>query len=145
MAEPYRLHLNGFWEEAAQRWREIGCPYEAALALLDSGDERLLREALAVFDELGAQPMRDATARRLREHGVRDIPRRATTTGQDGLSAREREVLILLADGRRNTEIAEELFLSRRTVEHHVASVLRKLRVPNRAEAARYARRNGAV
>lgn len=142
-AEPYRLQLTGFHEEAALRWREIGCPYEAALALLDSDDERLLREALAVFDELGAQPMRDVTARRLREQGVRDIPRRATTTGADGLSAREREVLTLLADGRRNTEIAEELFLSRRTVEHHVASVLRKLRVPNRAEAARYARRNG--
>jgi DNA-binding CsgD family transcriptional regulator/tetratricopeptide (TPR) repeat protein len=143
VAEPYRLHLNGFWEEAARRWQEIGCPYEAALALHDSGDERLLREALAVFDELGARPMRDATARLLSRHGVRDIPRRATRTGADGLSAREREVLALLADGRRNTEIAEKLFLSRRTVEHHVASVLRKLRVADRAEAARYARRNG--
>jgi DNA-binding CsgD family transcriptional regulator/tetratricopeptide (TPR) repeat protein len=145
VAEPYRLHLNGFCEEAARRWRQVGCPYEAALALLDSDDEHLLREALAVFDQLGAQPMRDATARRLRRRGVRDIPRRSTTTGADGLSAREREVLTLLADGRRNTEIAEELFLSRRTVEHHVASVLRKLRVSNRAEAARYARRNGVV
>ena len=142
-AEPYRLQLNGFHEEAALRWRQVGCPYEAALALADSEDERLLREALAEFDRLGAQPMRDVTAQRLRGHGVRDIPRRPTTTGADGLSAREREVLTLLADGRRNTEIAEELFLSRRTVEHHVASVLRKLRVPDRAEAARYARRNG--
>ncbi|MCP2199141.1 ATP-binding protein [Lentzea flava] len=142
-AEPYRLHLTGFHEEAALRWRQVGCPYEAALALTDSGDERLLREALAEFDRLGARPMRDATARRLRRHGVRDIPRRSTTTGADGLTAREREVLTLLADGRRNTEIAEELFLSCRTVEHHVASVLRKLRVPDRAEAARYARRNG--
>ncbi|MFI6094098.1 ATP-binding protein [Lentzea sp. NPDC051213] len=143
-AEPYRLQLNGFHEEAALLWRQVGCPYEAAVALVDSGDERLLREALTEFDRLGAQPMRDATAKRLRSHGVRDIPRRPTSTGADGLSAREREVLTLLADGRRNTEIAEELFLSRRTVEHHVASVLRKLRVPNRAEAARYARRNGA-
>ncbi|GAA3627551.1 putative ATPase [Lentzea atacamensis] len=143
VAEPYRLQLNGLPEEAALRWREVGCPYEAALALIDSGDERLLREALAEFDRLGALPMRDATASRLRRRGVRDIPRRPGTTGADGLSAREREVLTLLADGRRNTEIAEELFLSRRTVEHHVAAVLRKLRVPDRAEAARYARRNG--
>ncbi len=103
----------------------------------------MLREALAAFDRLGARPMRDITARRLRRFGVRDIPRRPSrTAGPDGLSTREQEVLTLLADGLHNAEIADELFLSRRTVEHHVAAVLHKLGVTNRSEAARYARRN---
>ncbi|MFE6620752.1 ATP-binding protein [Streptomyces sp. NPDC057740] len=145
-AEPYRLQLSGLRQASADRWQEIGCPYEAALALADSPDEGMLREALAAFDRLGARPMRDITAHRLRRLGVRDIPRRpARASGPEGLSPREQEVLTLLADGLRNTEIAQALFLSRRTVEHHVAAVLRKLRVANRTEAARYARRNGVA
>ncbi|GAB2673824.1 ATP-binding protein [Kribbella swartbergensis] len=144
-AEPYRLQLAGEWRKAAQAWREIGCPYEAALALADAPDEWALREALAEFDRLGATPMRDLTARRLRRAGVRDIPRRSSRTSPDGLSARELEVLTLLSDGLRNAEIARTLFLSTRTVEHHVAAVLRKLGLPNRAEAARYARRHGVT
>lgn len=142
-AEPYRLQLSGRPRDSAERWQEIGCPYEAALALADTDDEGMLREALAAFDRLGARPMRDITARRLRRLGVRDIPRRPSrAAGPDGLSTREQEVLTLLADGLRNAEIADELFLSRRTVEHHVAAVLRKLGMANRSEAARYARRN---
>ncbi|MFI8520872.1 ATP-binding protein [Streptomyces sp. NPDC085481] len=142
-AEPYRLQLSGRPRESAEHWQEIGCPYEAALVLADTPDEGMLREALAAFDRLGARPMRDITARRLRRLGVRDIPRRPSrAAGPDGLSTREQEVLALLADGLRNAEIADGLFLSRRTVEHHVAAVLRKLGMANRSEAARYARRN---
>ncbi|MCF1593193.1 ATP-binding protein [Streptomyces muensis] len=145
-AEPYRLQLSGHRREAAERWQQIGCPYESATALADSPEEGALREALAAFDGLGARPMRDITARRLRRLGVRDIPRRPVrAAGPEGLSAREQEVLTLLADGLRNAEMAEALFLSRRTVEHHVAAVLRKLGVDNRGEAARYARRNGVA
>jgi DNA-binding NarL/FixJ family response regulator len=90
--------------------------------------------------------MRDISATRLRRLGVRDIPRRSTrTAGPDELSAREREVLTLLGDGLRNSETAQVLFPSTRAVEHTVAAVLRKLGVSNRAEAARYARRNGVA
>ncbi|WP_432948658.1 ATP-binding protein [Kribbella sp. CA-253562] len=144
-AEPWRLQIAGEWQKAAQCWQELGCPYEAALALADSPREWALREALAEFDRLGATPMRDITARRLRRSGVRDIPRRPTRTSRDGLSARELEVLTLVSDGLRNAEIAQTLFLSTRTVEHHVGTVLRKLGVPNRTEAARYARQHGVT
>jgi DNA-binding CsgD family transcriptional regulator/tetratricopeptide (TPR) repeat protein len=146
-AEPYRLQLAGCWAEAATAWQQIGCPYEAALALADSGDVHAMRQALTTFDRLAARPMRDITARRLRRLGVRHIPRRpsAGQGGKDGLSAREREVLTLLADGLRNAEIAQTLFLSTRTVEHHVAALLRKLDLPDRTAAARYARHHGVT
>jgi DNA-binding NarL/FixJ family response regulator len=102
-----------------------------------------LREAVSACDALGARPARDAAARRLRSLGVRNVPRRpgVRTGDRDGLSPREREVLGLLAEGLRNSQIADLLFLSERTVEHHVASVLRKLGVSTRADAARYAHR----
>jgi DNA-binding NarL/FixJ family response regulator len=70
-------------------------------------------------------------------------PRRTTRQNAAGLTAREVEVLELVADGLRNAEIAERLFLSERTVGHHVSAILRKLGVKTRGEASAVARRNG--
>ena len=144
-AEPYRLQIAGRWPEAAAGWEALGCPYEAALALSESGDVEATRAAYATFDRLGARPARDEAARRLRALGVRLPARRPerATDGGTALSPREYEILGLLGDGLRNAEIADLLVLSQRTVEHHVASILRKLRLDNRAEAGRHARRQG--
>jgi DNA-binding NarL/FixJ family response regulator len=87
-------------------------------------------------------------ARELRELGVRDVPRgpRATTRANDAeLTPRELEVLQLLAEGLRNASIADRLVVSRRTVDHHVSAVLRKLEASSRGEAVAAAGRLGLL
>jgi DNA-binding CsgD family transcriptional regulator len=143
-AEPYARQIAGRWQEAAASWEALGCSYEAAVALSESGDVEAMRAACTTFDRLGARPARDEVAGRLRALGVRlPAKRRAGASDGTALSPREHEILGLLGDGLRNAEIAELLVLSERTVEHHVASILRKLRLNNRAEAGRHARRQG--
>jgi DNA-binding CsgD family transcriptional regulator len=149
MAEPYALLLGGRSREAHDAWLAIGCPYEAAQALSCADDEAALRQALDVFDRFGARGERDAVARRLRGLGVRHIPRTrrppGTAPGTPLLSPREAEVLALVEEGLRNAEIAAKLFLSERTVEHHVASVLRKLQAHSRVDAVSKARSLGLL
>ena len=147
-AEPYALQLRGEWAQAAELWTEIGCPYEAALALADADDDDALRGALAEFQRLGARPAAAIVARRLRKRGARALPRGprpATRTNPANLTARELEVLALVARGLRNAEIAERLFLAQKTVDSHVSAILRKLSVPTRRDAGAVAVRLGLV
>ena len=137
VAEPFRSSVSGEWEQAGKRWREIGCPYEAALALADSGEEQPMRRGHDELQALGAAAAAVVVARRLRESGVRGLrrgPRAQTRANPAGLTARELEVVAMLAEGLRNAEIAERLVLSERTVGHHVSSILRKLDVRSRSE-----------
>ena len=148
LAEPYRLSMTGHWAEAAQLWREIGCPYEAALALGDADEEPALRQALEELRDLGARPAAAIVARRLRALGARGVPRgpRPSTQGNPaGLTTRELEVLALVAEGLRNAEIAERLIVTRKTVDHHVSAILRKLDAPTRGQAAAAAIRLGLL
>jgi DNA-binding CsgD family transcriptional regulator len=130
------------WARAAERWRRLGCPYEAALALADADQEEPLRRALEELQRLGARPAADVVARRLRELGVRRLPRRprrATAANPAGLTPRELEVLALLGDDLRNADIAARLHIADKTVDHHVSAILAKLGVGSRREAARVA------
>jgi DNA-binding CsgD family transcriptional regulator len=148
LAEPYALQLAGEWERAAEAWRGLGFPYEAALALADADEEEPLRRALEELQALRARPAAAIVAKRLRERGARGLrrgPRPTTRRNPAGLTARELEVLSLLVDGLRNREIARRLVVSERTVEHHVAAVLRKLEVRTRAHASAEAVRLGLV
>ena len=148
LAEPYRLSITGDWAAAAQLWREIGCPYEAALALGGADEEPALRQALEELRDLGARPATAIVARRLRALGVRGVPRGPRPSTQEnpaGLTTRELEVLALVAEGLRNAEIAERLIVTRKTVDHHVSAILRKLDAPTRGQAAAAALRLGLL
>ena len=143
-----RAQLRGDWSRAADKWRELGCVYEAALALADSDDTTALRRALGDLQELGARPAASIAARRLRELGERGLPRGPGPGRREnpaGLTARQLEVLPLLAEGLRNAEIAERLVVSPKTVDHHVSAILGKLGVRSRMEAAAEADRLGPI
>jgi DNA-binding CsgD family transcriptional regulator/tetratricopeptide (TPR) repeat protein len=137
--EPYALQMRGEWQRAAELWLEIGCPYEAALALADAGDEQAARRGLDQLQALGARPAATIVARRLRGRGASGLPRGprpSTRTNPANLTTRELEVLELVAQGLRNAEVAERLFVTEKTVEHHVSAILRKLDVRTRTQAA---------
>jgi ATP/maltotriose-dependent transcriptional regulator MalT len=148
------------WAEAIDVCRDGGDPYLIAYALLRSAEAdvaagareqaaAVLEEAAGVAEELGAAPLLEAAhalARRARlklESGAsidQHVPAGADSLG---LTAREREVLVLLAAGRSNPQIAKELFISRKTASVHVSNIIGKLNVSNRGEAAAVAHRLG--
>jgi len=147
VAEPWRLQLAGSFEAAADAWHERGCPYEAARALAELDGEQPLRAALAELERLAAGPLVRLVRARLRALGV-SVPRgpRSTTRANPAeLTTRELDVLRLVSAGKRNAEIAEELVVSRRTVDHHVSAILRKLGVRSRGEATLAARERGLL
>jgi DNA-binding CsgD family transcriptional regulator len=160
-ARPWRLELDGDPKAAAQAWLDLGAPNEAVLAMIQAAcrDPQgcaadLLAQALHRAEGIGANRAA-ARARSLADQwGLRlalpgpprkaPAPRRAAGR-RDGLSARQQQVLGLLALGLPDTGIAARLGVTRRTAEHHVAAVLGKLSAASRAEAVARARALGVL
>lgn len=145
---PFEAALAGDFANAFAVWQTRDEPYEAALAAVDASDPDVLLDALAIADGLDARPLGALLRHRLRALGVRRLPRgpqAATRRNPAGLTTRQVEVLEHLAAGRTNTEIADALVISARTVDHHVAAVLTKLGVGTRGEAVRQARTLGLL
>jgi DNA-binding NarL/FixJ family response regulator len=118
------------------------------MARADADVEGALRRALEQLNELGATKAVALVARRLRRRGARGLPRGprpATRVNPAQLTARELEVLGLVATGLRNAEIADRLYVSQRTIDTHVSAILRKLGVRTRGEAGAEAARLGLV
>ena len=137
-AEPFALEITGDGVAAANCWHELGYPLEEARALASTGDESSLRSALVIFNRLEAKPDIARTVRLLRLAGAKQIPRGLrpeTRANKAHLTSRELEVLQRLALGESNREIANALFLSPRTVGHHVSAILAKLEISTRSEA----------
>ncbi|MEU8958045.1 LuxR C-terminal-related transcriptional regulator [Streptomyces sp. NPDC048518] len=141
----------GLWEDAEVRWRGLGRPFDAARAaeargrcLLDlpgaAGDvvsaAGVIQDVVEAYRELGARWDVARCQRLLRRHDIVTTHRRGRLGYGDQLSPREREVAELVVQGRANREIAESLVLSTRTVEHHVARIMRKLNVASRTGIA---------
>jgi DNA-binding CsgD family transcriptional regulator len=132
----YRWIIEGRWEAAADFWEAKGVPYERGLALMH-GDEGAQLAAIEIFETLGATAAANRVRRKLLDEGVR-LPRgkaRSTREHAAGLTARQAEVLELLAENLTNVQIADRLFVSYRTVENHVAAILMKLDVASREAA----------
>jgi DNA-binding CsgD family transcriptional regulator len=96
------------------------------------------RAALAVFERIGARRSANQAAALLRTLGVNARTSGTVRANLDSLSRREREVLTLLGEGLSNAQIAKRLFITSKTAEHHVGSILSKLDLRSRAEAAAY-------
>jgi DNA-binding CsgD family transcriptional regulator/tetratricopeptide (TPR) repeat protein len=142
---PHRAHIAGRWDEAANLWAAEGAHYEQAIAL-SQGDEDAQRQAVAIFDRLGAAPAARKLRRRMRADGVRSVPsgpRAARRADPAGLTPRQKEVLLLLGGGLANADIADQLGLSAKTVEHHVSAILSALEAPSRLAAVQIARERG--
>ena len=144
---PYQHTLAGDHARAAHQWQDLSTPYERALALVDLGTPDALLEARGICDRLGATATVASIDLALARTGVPIPrgPRTSTVANVALLTSRQLEVLDLVAAGRTNGEIAEELFITLKTAGHHVSAILSKLGARHRTEAVAIAHDLGIV
>ncbi|WP_084099494.1 AAA family ATPase [Demequina sp. NBRC 110051] len=142
LAPTFEHMLAGDGASAVQVWLDVGDPVWAAYGAAAGGDAAVAQRATAAARGVGASA---AAAAVMREREQRGWASPTTGGSAGGLTPREGEVLQLLAHGLSTPDIAQQLVLSRRTVEHHVSAVLQKLGEPTRARAVATAVRRGLV
>jgi ATP/maltotriose-dependent transcriptional regulator MalT len=143
----YRADHPAMAMETAAGWERLGCPYEQALFLFE-GDDDAKRQAIAIVHRLGATAVYEKMKLEMRSEGIRSIPRGSRKTTRDNpalLTERELGVLELLKEGLQNKEIGSRLFISAKTVDHHISAILSKLDVDSRSKAVREAVRLGIL
>jgi len=126
---------------ASYLWKQLGCPYEQALALFEGGEDDK-RKAIEIVHNLGADAVYEKMKLEMRRSGIKSIPRgirKSTLFNPALLTDRELDILQLLHEGLHNKEIASRLFISPKTVDHHISSILFKLDVNSRAKAVQQA------
>ena len=139
--EGYDMSSPAKAKSAAALWKKSGFPFNEALALLE-GNEDDKREAIKIVQDLGANAIYEKMKFDMRNAGIKSIPRgirKATRSNAAHLTERELDVLQLMKEGLQNKEIGAKLFISPRTVDHHISSILFKLDVNSRAKAVRQA------
>ena len=143
--EGYKINTVIMARDEASLWEKTGCPYEQALALFE-GDDSDKRKAIALIQNLGAQIVYEKMKLEMRSSGIKSIPRgmRKTTKANPALlTERELDVLRMLKKGMQNKEIAGQLFISAKTVDHHISAILFKLDVNSRLKAVPKAKQLG--
>jgi ATP/maltotriose-dependent transcriptional regulator MalT len=137
MYEGYQCSNRADAVKAAALWEELGCTYNHALLLFE-GSESDKRKAILIVQKLGAGAIFEKMKQQMRASGIKSVPkgiRKETRSNIAFLTGRELHVLPLLKQGLRNREIAERLFISPKTVDHHISSILFKLDVRSRTTA----------
>jgi DNA-binding CsgD family transcriptional regulator len=145
--EAYRMDSKASAAKAALVWQKLGCPYEQALALFE-GTEDNKRMAVSMVHELGAIATCEKLKQLMRNSGIKSIPRgmrKSTQANPAHLTEREIDIIHLLKEGLQNKEIAGKLYISPKTVDHHISSLLFKLNVNSRAKAVQAAAKLGIL
>ncbi|MGV9712753.1 ATP-binding protein [Gordonia sp. NPDC003424] len=148
VAPPCAAYLAGDIGASARMLDQLGLAFDAAVAFTETNDPTNASKGLMTLDRLGARATADKIRRDLRLGGMTAVPSRrrsATVSNPAGLTKRQVEVLVLMAEGLTNAELADRLFLSEKTVDHHVSAILTRLEVSNRRDAVRRGREFGVV
>jgi DNA-binding CsgD family transcriptional regulator/GTPase SAR1 family protein len=134
-------------QQAAVLWEKTGNTYAQALTLFE-GDDDDKRKAISIVQKMGAVAICEKMKFEMRASGIKSIPRgirKSTKSNPANLTERELDVLQLLKEGLTNKEIASRLFISTKTVDHHISSIFFKLDVNSRIKAVQEAIRSEII
>lgn len=137
IAEPYDISSAAKALKAATFWEKRGCLYEQALVLFE-GKDKDKRKAITMIQHVGATAVYEKMKQEMKNIGIKHIPRgirNSTRSNAAFLTVREMDILKLMREELQNKEIAAQLYISAKTVDHHISSILLKLDANSRSKA----------